>query len=66
MPHALTEREKEYLAFLRDFIRENENTPQLKDVAGHFAVKLPSAHKVLEALQSKGYLTILAHEGSRV
>jgi hypothetical protein len=56
MPHALTEREKEYLAFLREYIHEHETTPQLKDVAGHFGVKLPSAHKVLEALQSKGYL----------
>ena len=56
MPHALTEREKEYLQFLRDFISANESSPQLKDVAQSFGVKLPSAHKVLDALQRKGYL----------
>ena len=37
-------------------MRENEYTPQLKEVADHFGVKLPSAYKVLDALQSKGYL----------
>jgi SOS-response transcriptional repressor LexA len=56
MPHALTEREKEYLQFLRDFISTNESSPQLQDVAESFGVKLPSAHKVLDALQRKGYL----------
>lgn len=56
MPHVLTEREKEYLQFLRDFISANESSPQLKDVAESFGVKLPSAHKVLDALQRKGYL----------
>ena len=38
MPHALSEREKEYLEFLRDYVRENEYTPQLKEVADHFGV----------------------------
>lgn len=56
MPHALTERQKEYLSFLRDYIRKNEMTPRLEEVAGHFGVKLPTAHKTLDALQKKGYL----------
>ncbi|MCJ7701505.1 MAG: hypothetical protein MUO62_07980 [Anaerolineales bacterium] len=56
MPHALTERQKEYLSFLRDYIRKNEMTPRLEEVAGHFGVKLPTAHKTLDALEKKGYL----------
>ncbi len=56
MPHALTERQKEYLYFLKAYLREHEDTPRLEEVAGHFGVKLPTAHKTLEALQRKGYL----------
>lgn len=56
MPHALTERQKEYLQFLRRYIRENEMTPRLEEIANHFGVKLPTAHKTLDALQIKGYL----------
>lgn len=56
MPHALTERQKEYLIFLREYIRENEMSPRLEEVAGHFGVKSPTAHKTLEALMHKGFL----------
>jgi Mn-dependent DtxR family transcriptional regulator len=56
MPHALTERQKEYLQFLKDYIRENEITPRLEEVAGHFGVSLPTAHKILDALERKGFL----------
>jgi len=56
LPHALTDLQKEYLDFLREFIRKNESSPRLDQIAGHFKVKAPTAHKILEALQSKGYL----------
>jgi SOS-response transcriptional repressor LexA len=56
MPHALTPRQSEYLEFLRQFIRENESSPRLEEIANHFGVTSPTAHKTLEALQSKGYL----------
>jgi SOS-response transcriptional repressor LexA len=52
----LTSTQREYLEFLRDFIRKNESSPRLDEIAEHFAVKAPTAHKILEALQSKGYL----------
>lgn len=56
MPHALTHRQLEYLKFLRDYIKENESSPRLEEVAERFSVKLPTAHKTLEALQNKGYI----------
>jgi len=56
MPHALTERQKEYLQFLQNYIRENEITPRLEEVASHFGVSLPTAHKTLDALERKGFL----------
>ena len=56
MPHSLTERQKEYLEFIHNYIRENETSPRLEEIAKYFDVKAPTAHKTLEALQSKGYL----------
>ncbi len=56
MPHSLTSRQKEYLKFIRDYIKENESSPRLEEIAEYFGVKAPTAHKILEALQSKGYL----------
>jgi SOS-response transcriptional repressor LexA len=56
LPHALSELQKEYLDFIREYIRENESSPRLDEIAGYFGVKPPTAHKVLSALQSKGYL----------
>ena len=56
MPHALTPRQSEYLEFLRQYIRENESSPRLEEIADHFGVTSPTSHKTLEALQSKGYL----------
>lgn len=56
MPYALTDRQKEYLEFIREYIRENESSPRLEEIADHFGVTLPTAHKTLEALHEKGYL----------
>jgi SOS-response transcriptional repressor LexA len=56
VPHSLTSTQREYLEFLRDFVRKNEGSPRLEEIAEHFSVKAPTAHKILETLQSKGYL----------
>ena len=56
MPHALTTRQREYLEFLREYIKENEYTPRLEEIAEHFGVKSPTAHKTLEALHNKEYI----------
>ncbi len=56
MPNSLSDRQKEILDFIRAYIRENECSPRLDTIAGHFDIKPPTVHKLLEALQSKGYL----------
>ncbi len=56
MPHALTHRQLEYLGFLREYIKENESSPRLDEIAAHFGVRPPTAHKTLEALHDKGYI----------
>jgi SOS-response transcriptional repressor LexA len=56
LPHSLTSRQREYLEFIREYIKENESSPRLEEISNHFQVKSPTAHKILEALQSKGYL----------
>ena len=56
MPHSLTNRQREYLVFLRQYISQNESSPRLTEIADHFRVKNPTAHKTLKALQKKGYL----------
>jgi len=56
MPHSLTARQKQYLNFLREYIANNESSPSLNEVATHFQVKPPTAHKMLKTLQKKGYL----------
>jgi hypothetical protein len=42
--------------FSAQIIQQNESSPRLDQIADHFQVKAPTAHKILEALQSKGYL----------
>ncbi len=54
MPHALTTRQREYLEFLREYIKENETSPRLEEIAEHFGVKPPTAHKTLEAFHRQG------------
>jgi SOS-response transcriptional repressor LexA len=56
MPHALTPRQKEYLKFIRQYVKENESSPRLEEIADHFSVKSPTAHKTLKALMRAGYL----------
>lgn len=61
MPHALTERQKEYLDFIKNYFRENENTPSLKEIAEHFGVQSPTAHNILKALQQKDFIFFMRH-----
>lgn len=56
MPHALSDRQREYLEFVIGHIAQYELSPRLDEIAEHFAVKPPTAHKTLQALQRKGYL----------
>jgi len=56
MPHALTPRQKEYLEFIREYIKKNESSPRLEEIAEYFGVKSPTAHKTLKTLMRKGFL----------
>jgi SOS-response transcriptional repressor LexA len=56
MPHALTDRQRDYLNFIKGYIKENEVSPRLEEVSERFDVKPPTAHKMLKALQRKGFL----------
>jgi SOS-response transcriptional repressor LexA len=57
MPHALTDRQRDYLNFIKSYIAQNELSPRLEEIAEHFDVKPPTAHKTLVALRRKGFLT---------
>jgi SOS-response transcriptional repressor LexA len=56
LTHALTSLQREYLEYLREYIKVNESSPRLEEVADHFGVKPPTAHKTLKALHNKGYI----------
>lgn len=56
MPHALSALQRQYLEFIREYIKVNESSPRLDEIAAHFGVKSPTAHKALEALHNKGYI----------
>lgn len=52
MPHSLTPHQHEYFEYIRSYIKENEASPRLDEIADHFSVKPPTAHKTLEALDN--------------
>jgi SOS-response transcriptional repressor LexA len=56
MPHSLTDRQRDCLQYIRNYIKQNESSPRLEEIADHYNIKPPTVHKILEALQSKGYL----------
>jgi len=56
MPHSLSDRQKEILTYIREYVAKNECSPRLDEIATQFDIKPPTVHKILEALQSKGYL----------
>lgn len=56
MPHSLSDRQKEILTYIREYVAKNECSPRLDEIATQFDIKPPTVHKILEALQAKGYL----------
>ncbi len=52
MPYALTNRQKEFLTYIQQYIAEIESSLRLEEIAANFYVSLPTAHNVLAALQS--------------
>lgn len=56
MPNSLTERQREYLGFIHEYIKENESSPRLEEIAQHFYVTNPTASRTLKTLEEKGHL----------
>ncbi|MDR1726798.1 MAG: transcriptional repressor LexA [Acidobacteriota bacterium] len=53
----LTQRQKEILDFITEFIDGNGYSPSMEEIAGHFKfASLNAVYKHLEALSSRGYL----------
>jgi len=52
----LTQRQQEYLKFIRNFTAENQFAPLLKEIAQNFNVESSTANKALKTLQEKGHL----------
>ena len=56
MLHNLTNRQREYLDFIREFIKQNNCAPRVNEIAKEFHVTSPTVTKTLNVLQDKGYL----------
>src|SRR3989304_917157 len=57
MDNHLTQRQKEILDFLREFIRESGFPPSLREICARFGIKGPqNAAKHLDALEKKGFI----------
>jgi len=56
MPPDLTDRQQEYLDYIRTYIQKKDSAPRLDEIAKHFGVTSPTAHKALRTLQDKGQL----------
>lgn len=67
MKNKLTEKQKEILNFIADFISENGFPPTLREIGKHF--KIASTYGVkrhLEALKKKGYLNINSYSSRAI
>jgi len=51
-----TRRQKEVLDFIADYIRRNEYSPTIRDVADNFSISVKGASDHLQALRKKGLL----------
>ena len=56
MPHALTDRQREYYEYICKYIEKNNLLHAWMRLQNTSMFKAPTAHKFLKALQSKGYL----------
>ena len=52
----ITDRQAQILLFIENFIEENNYSPSLRDIAGHFQMSVKGAHDHVWALIKKEYL----------
>jgi len=53
----ITERQKEVLTFISDFIEENSYPPTVREISDHFDISIRAVQDHLTALQKKGHLS---------
>jgi len=52
----LTERQKETLLWIKNFIRKNQMPPTVREIGRAFDIQSSTAFHILKALQGKGYV----------
>ncbi|MCL2801873.1 MAG: transcriptional repressor LexA [Treponema sp.] len=52
----LTDRQKQVLTFIADYIKKNSFPPSIREIADHFSISVKGAHDHITALRKKGHL----------
>jgi repressor LexA len=52
----LTDRQKDVLSFIADYLDKNSYPPTIREVAEHYSISVKGAHDHITALRKKGYL----------
>jgi len=52
----LTERQKEVLSFIADYLKKHSYPPTIREIAEHYAISVKGAHDHITALRRKGFL----------
>ena len=58
----LTERQKEILSFIAEYIKKNSYPPTIREIADNYSISVKGAHDHITALRKKGFLK---HAGKR-
>jgi repressor LexA len=58
----LTERQKEILAFIAEYIKKNSYPPTIREIADNYSISVKGAHDHITALRKKGFIK---HAGKR-
>jgi len=52
----LTERQKEILSFIADFLKNHSYPPTIREIADYYSISVKGAHDHITALKKKGYI----------
>ena len=52
----LTDRQKQILSFIADYIKKNSYPPTIREIADHYSISVKGAHDHITALRKKGHL----------
>jgi len=52
----LTDRQKQVLSFIADYIKNNSYPPTIREIADHYGISVKGAHDHITALRKKGHL----------